>query len=270
MTDPMDHNKALWDEWTRIHVTADFYDAQSFRDGTRTNRLRPYEIEEIGDVRGKDLVHLQCHFGLDTLSWANLGARVTGVDYSPEAIAEARKLAADAGIDATFVECNVYDTLDHVHDRFDVVYTSRGVLGWLPDLERWAAIAAGLLKPGGIFYVAEIHPIVQVLDETSSEIRLAYPYWGTGEPMAFPVQGSYADPGAHVETDTEYAWNHSLGEIVTAVAGTGLRIESLREYPFLEWSLDFLEERDDGVWALPEGQDGKLPLYFSLKATKPG
>ena len=270
MADPMEHNKALWDEWTRIHVQGEFYDVASFRDGSRTNRLRDYEIEEVGDVTGKDLLHLQCHFGLDTLSWAGLGARVTGVDYSPEAIREARELAAETGIEATFVQCNVYDTREHVQDLFDIVYTSRGVLGWLPDLDGWARVIADSLRPGGIFYITEIHPIVDAFDETTSELQLRYPYWGTDEPMTFPVQGSYADPDAHVETPTEYAWNHDLGEIVTALANAGLRIESLREFPFVDWELEFLEERDDGTWRLPPDKDGMLPLFFSLKASKPG
>ena len=269
MNDPMENNKALWDEWTRIHVTGDFYDVAAFRDGSRTNRLRGYEIEEIGDVSGKDLLHLQCHFGLDTLSWAQLGARVTGVDYSPEAIKEARKLADESGIRATFVECNVYDTRDHIDAVFDVVYTSRGVLGWLPDLERWAAVVAASLRPGGIFYITEIHPVVQALDETSSDLELRYPYWATGEAIVLPVQGSYADPDAHVETTTEYGWNHSLGEIVTSLADAGLRIDSLREFPFVDWSLDFLEEQADGTWRLPADKDGKFPLFFSLRASKP-
>lgn len=263
----MENNLRLWEEWTRIHVDSEFYDVASFRDGTRRNRLRQYEIDEVGDVTGKDLMHLQCHFGMDTLSWAKLGATVTGVDFSTEAITQARKLAAETGIEATFIESNVYDALDHIDDRYDIVYTSRGVLGWLPDLVPWARVVAGLLRAGGIFYITEIHPIAQVLDDTKPEPTLKYPYWTTGA-MAFDTIGSYADRTAHGETKVEYGWNHSLGEIVTALAEAGLRIESLREYPFVEEPQEYLEESENGTWRLPGDKDGTLPLFFSLKASK--
>ncbi len=193
----MQSNRGLWEEWTRIHVGGDFYDVASFRDGSDPNRLRPYEIAEIGDVRGKDLLHVQCHFGIDTLSWARLGATVTGADFSPAAIAEARKLAEEVGIDATFVESNLYDLPNNLSGDFDIVYTSRGVLGWLPDIVAWAQVVSGFVRPGGFLYVTEIHPVLQAFDDEGEpgELKLRYRYWN-GDPIRIPVQGSYADPTA--------------------------------------------------------------------------
>ena len=144
-----------------IHESSEFYDLEAFRDGGV--RLRDYEIEQVGDVRGKTLLHLQCHFGIDTLSWARLGATVTGADFSPKAIDLATRLAADLGLDARFVESNVYDLPERLEGSFDVVYTSRGVLCWLPDIRGWARVVAHFVKPGGIFFITEAHPIAWAL-----------------------------------------------------------------------------------------------------------
>src|SRR3954470_3000913 len=148
MHEALSDNQALWDAWTRIHVPSAFYDVASFRDGTRPIRLADYVIDEVGPVTGRSLLHLQCHFGLDTLSWANLGATVTGLDFSAEAIAAARDLAAEVGIEATFVESNIYDAPGVLDGQFDVVYTSNGVLGWLPDIRAWATVVAHFVRPG--------------------------------------------------------------------------------------------------------------------------
>jgi len=264
-------NRRLWNEWTPIHTASAFYDVEGFKTGGP--RLRPYEIEEVGEVAGKDLLHLQCHFGLDTLSWARLGARVTGADFSSVAIERARALASELSIPATFVCSELGELPQSLAGDFDVVYTSFGVLGWLPDLARWAQVVTHFVRPGGIFYVTEIHPVAQVWDDEGvgpGELRLRYPYWGRPEPLASPVQGSYTDPGAHVEEPVEYGWSHSLGEIVSAVAATGLHIEFLHEFPFVAWPVPFLEPREDRTWRLPAEQPGELPLFFSLRAHKPG
>jgi SAM-dependent methyltransferase len=263
-------NRALWDEWTAIHLASEFYDVEGFRRGGI--RLKEFVLEELGDVRCLDLLHVQCHFGLDTLSFARLGARVTGADFSENAIEAARLLAKEVGLEARFVVSNVYDLPANLDARFDLVFTSSGVLGWLPDIRAWAKVVAHFVKPGGRFYITEIHPVASAFENEGvkpAELRLAYPYWEHAEPLAFPVQGSYADPGAQVETKTEYGWDHGLGEIVTALIEAGLRIESLREYPFCLWKLDFLERGPDERWHLPGELDGRLPLSFSLLATKP-
>ena len=263
-------NRALWDEWTVINATSTFYDLESFKKGGIF--LERDEIAEVGDVAGKSLLHLQCHIATDTLSWARLGARVTGVDFSEQAIAFARSLAAEMAIDARFVHSDVLELPGALEGEFDIVYTSRGVLGWLPDLRRWARVIAHFLRPGGFFYIREQHPILYPWDDSddAKDLRLLYPYFDRDEPLPFPVRGSYADRDAHVTQTTQYAWSHSMGEIVTAIAEAGLRIEFLREFPFLSYPmLPFLERRQDGTWWLPAGWSGELPLSFSLKATKP-
>ena len=269
---PFAANRALWDAWTRVHATGSFYDLEGFRDGGV--RIRPYELELIGDVSGKSLLHLQCHFGIDTLSWARLGARVTGADMSPAAIELARELAIDLGFpDTQFVLANLYDLPSTLDGAFDVVYTSRGVLGWLPDIRAWAQVVAHFVAPGGIFFITEAHPVFQVFEPDGvapGELRLAYPYWEHLEPLVFPVKGSYADPDADVGEQSEYGWGHGLGEIVTALIDAGLVIETLVEHPFLDWSADFLVEDSDGRYGLPANPGGELPLMFSLRARKPG
>ncbi len=263
-------NQGLWDEWTLIHETSRFYDVEGFRHGGI--RLRPYEVEEVGDVADRDLLHLQCHFGIDTLSWARLGARVTGADFSARAIELATRLATDLELDARFVHSDLYDLSDALDGEFDIVYTSRGVLGWLPDIGRWAQVVSHFLRPGGTFYITEIHPVAQAFENEGvapGELRLQYPYWEHEQPLAFEVAGSYADRSATVTTPTEYGWDHSLGEIVTALIDAGLRIESLREFPWLDWQLDFLVRDEDGKWRLPPEIPGELPLSFSLLAMKP-
>ena len=225
-------------------------------------------------MTGRSLLHLQCHFGIDTLSWARLGAIVTGIDFSPAAIRLARELAADIGIaDARFIESNVYQLPVRLADEFDIVYTSRGVLGWLPDIRGWARVVAGFVKPGGRFYISEVHPVVQAFENEGvapRELRLAYPYWEHGDPLIFDVHGSYADRTAEVGEQQEHGWNHGLGEIVTALIDAGLRIDSLEELPWLDWGTDFLVESEPGSGrhVLPDGP-GELPLMFTLLATKP-
>ena len=265
-------NQGLWDEWTAIHETSTFYDLDGFRAGGI--RIRPYELEEVGSVVDDSLLHLQCHFGIDTLSWARLGARVTGADFSPTAIDLAARLAVELGFpEARFIRSTIEDLPDVLDDQFDVVYTSRGVLGWLPDIRRWAQVAAHFVRPGGRFYITEIHPVAQAFEDEGvepGELVLRYPYWEHREPLSFAVHGSYADPGATVKATTEHGWDHGLGEIVTALIEAGLEIRSLREYPFVDWQLDFLAEADDGTWRLPPGVVGEMPLFFSILATKPG
>jgi SAM-dependent methyltransferase len=268
-------NNELWDEWTRIHEASAFYDLDGFRTGERRPiRLRDYELDEIGDVTGLDLLHLQCHFGIDTLSWARLGANVTGADFSQAAVDLAARTATETGLAdrARFVRSDLFELPDVLSGDFDLVYTSRGVLGWMPDIRRWAEVVAHFVRPGGRFYITEIHPVAQSFENEGVEpgqLDLVYPYWAHRAPLAFDNLGSYADPDAPVTVPMEFGWDHGLGEIVTALIEAGLRIESLREYPFVDWKLDFLVEAPDGSWRLPESVKGELPLFFSLLATKP-
>jgi SAM-dependent methyltransferase len=266
-------NRKLWDAWTPIHTAGSFYDVQRFRDDPTDVRIAGWERDEVGDVTGRSLLHVQCHFGLDTLSWARLGAaHVTGVDFSEPAIAFARQLARETGTAdrARFLVSDVYDLPGPLDgETFDVVYTGRGALGWLPDLEPWARTLASLVRPGGILYLHEGHPVLWALDDEGQRadaLRLAYDYWG-GETLSFPVQGSYADETADVDAEVEHGWNHSLGEIVTLLARNGLRIELLDEKRELDWPAPFLEERE-GAWGWPAAYRGSLPLMYSLRARK--
>jgi SAM-dependent methyltransferase len=266
-------NRRLWDERVPVHYASDFYGVDAFKSGA--TRIRPLELAEIGEVRGRDLLHLQCHFGMDTLSFARLGARVTGVDFSEPAIAQARDLATELGVEARFVVSDVLE-LD-LGETFDIVYTSRGVIGWLPDLGRWARVIAKHLRPGGFFYIHEVHPVLLAFDDSDSatELRLGYPYLARPDALELDVQGTYADRGATFAHRKEYAWIHDLGEIVTALADAGLRIEFLRERTTAPWqALPFLVRSGEtgepgaGEWSLPPGYAGELPLSFTLRARR--
>ena len=261
-------NRSLWNEWTHIHEGSEFYDLEGFKAGRSS--LNSFEIEELGDVTGKSLLHLQCHFGMDTLSWARRGACVTGVDFSDEAIRLAESLNEELGLDGEFVCSDIYELPEVLQGEFDIVYTSQGVLAWLPDLQRWAEVAARFLKPGGTFYIAEYHPSAWVFDdEQSEELKVRYPYFPGPEPLVFEVRGSYADPQAEVSQKLEYEWPHSMGEILNALIQAGLRIQFLHEFPFSTFAMfPGLMERDaDGLWRLKEHQDS-VPLMFSIKATR--
>lgn len=267
MDDYLKSNQELWNAWTPAHVQSKFYDVDGFKAGK--NPLDSVVREGVGDVMGKSLLHLQCHFGLDTLSWARLGARVTGADFSDVAIAEARILAKQVGIEANFVCCNLYDLPSHLSGQFDIVFTSHGVITWLPNLERWAQVIEYFLKPGGTFYIANTHPFAHVFDsESADDLRVRYSYFFKSEPDRFEVKGSYAETESGTQ-GVEYAWTHSLGEIINALISAGLRICDLCEYPFLPWRMfPFMEQRADGWWHLPDRFPPML-LMFSLKATKP-
>jgi len=261
-------NQALWNLWTPYHVASKFYNVEGFKAGNY--RLDPVALAALGDVSGKSLLHLQCHFGLDTLSWARRGATVTGADFSAEAIEAARALASETGLAATFVCSNLYDLPQHLEGQFDIVFTSQGVLGWLPDLAGWARVIAHFLKPGGLFAIVEAHPVVFMFDEqrTDAELRLRYPYFPQPTPLQEEETGSYAVPDAPVQ-GVAYSWFHSLAEIFGALLHAGLRIVAFEEYPYMAWAFfPWMERRDDGYWQLPPGT-GELPLMFSLRATQP-
>ena len=268
-------NRARWDESVAVHAASEFYGVGRFLSGEST--LLPLDIEEVGNVAGSSLLHLQCHFGLDTLSWARLGAEVVGVDFAPAAVETAREIAQRAGLNAAFVESELYASPDVLAGRlgsFDVVYVNLGALCWLPDVAGWAAVCAGFLNEGGRLYVRDVHPITFSLDDEASEgeLRLRYPYFETEEPLHWSGDGDYTDPSATFEHQESYEWNHGVGEIVTALIDAGLQIDFLHEqdwtvYPALPW----LVETEPGVWRLPEidgNPDRRLPLMFSLRATK--
>ena len=260
-------NKKLWDEFAKINFKAESYQVDKFLAGKTT--LKPIELSEMGSVKGKKLLHLQCHFGLDTLSWAREGAKVTGVDFSTEGIRLAKFLANEIKIDARFIQSNIYELQKVLNDQFDIVYTSFGVLCWLHDLKKWAKIIAHFLKPKGIFYMAEFHPFAQVFDdENKSELQLKYNYFYTANPMEFTADGSYADSNMKIAPIKEYEWTHSLSEIVNSIINAGLEIQFLNEYPFTAFQhFPFLIKDSEGYWRW-HNQKVELPLTFTLKAIK--
>ena len=267
MDEYLENNRNLWNELTPIHARSEFYDVEGFKNG-RSSMLYPIELEEMGDVTGKSLLHLQCHFGMDTLSWARLGAKVTGVDFSEDAIDTARALGKELGIEGNFICSDIYDLRNNLDGKFDIVYTSAGVLCWLPDLKKWAEIISHFLKPGGFFYILEGHPFMMVFDDSrdAKEPKVKYSYFHTPEPTEWEPEGDYADPDA-VVTRGSYEWTHDMGDIINSLISSGLKIEFLHEFPvlFFKW-LPFMEKDDAGWWRL---KGDRLPLTFSIKATKP-
>jgi SAM-dependent methyltransferase len=257
-------NLAMWDERVPIHLASEFYDLTGFKRGHSS--LQPFEADELGEVTGKELVHLQCHIALDTLSWARRGARVTGLDFSPRAVAAAGELARELGIAARFVCADVYDAASALGQQYDVVYTGIGALLWLPDIERWAAVVAALLRPGGTFYVVEVHPCVDVFSDTSLEVSHDYFHDPAGNVVE--ASGSYADASAHTQHNRSVEFRHPLGDVITALARQGLVIEHLREWPhtaYARWP--FLERRTTVEYHMPPGKP-RLPLLYSLRAVK--
>lgn len=261
-------NRTNWNAWTEINATSAFYDVAGFKSGKST--LHSIERDELGDVSGKTLLHLQCHFGLDTLSWARLGAKVTGVDFSDKSIALAQSLAQELGLDARFICSDIYDLPNVLNEKFDIVFTSYGVLFWLSDLQKWGEIVAHFLKPGGIFYIVEHHPFANVYDENNpTDLQILYPYFHTAEPVGLETQGTYADPDATYST-TEYAWSYGLGEVINALIDAGPRIEYVHEFPYCNSQrFAILEQGEDGFWHWKDHKN-TIPLLFSLKATLRG
>jgi len=257
-------NRAWWDERAPLHVGGDFYEVDAFLSGT--SALRDFELSELGDVAGRTLCHPQCHFGLDTLSWAGEGAIVSGLDFSPEAIDAASALAERAGIDARFVCADVYDASQAFgSEQFDIVYTGLGAINWLPDIDRWAATMASLCVPGGALYLVEFHPTSNSLEDESlvAEARIAY---GMGHIWHDEIlSGSYGAEGAatlHNET-WERVW--TLGEVLSAIAGAGFRIEFLHEFDYtLYRQFPWLIENGRHFERPPEVPS--FPMMYSLLA----
>jgi SAM-dependent methyltransferase len=261
-------NLSVWNNRAALHIrdATGFYDVEGFLAGRDT--LCPIEASEIGDVTGKRLLHLQCHFGLDTLSLARRGAVVTGLDFSPVAIEGARDLALKANLPATFVQADIYDARAAVQGRFDVVYTSWGTICWLPDIRGWAKAVAGMLAPGGVFHFVDTHPSAQVLDERDGRL---VPTYGWRTPMEVP--DAFVETKTYTGDDlkeamTDYNWIHPLSDIVTSLIETGLTLEFLREHEVLPYRLfPSMVPAGDGMFRLPDGAV-PIPLSFSLKAAK--
>ncbi|MBI3711288.1 MAG: class I SAM-dependent methyltransferase [Proteobacteria bacterium] len=262
-------NRANWDERVGIHVrnSTGFYGIDRLKAGGDT--LHAIELAELGPVAGKRLLHLQCHFGLDTLSFARRGVIATGLDFSSTAIAAARALSLVTGLVADFVEANVYDAPAAAGAEFDLVFTSWGTICWLDDIRRWAAAAARCLAPGGVLYLADMHPAARLFEERDRRLVLSYDWQTPPErPLAFDDATTYnGDPTPLAATRT-YEWQHPLSSIVDAVLGAGLRLTMLNEHEVLPWhAFPMMVPVGDGIFGLPPGHP-RMPLAFSLKAVK--
>jgi len=260
-------NRALWDEIAPVHLKA-YKEVSLLREGSEV--LDEIELREVGDVRDRMLLHLQCHIGTDSLAWVRRGAEVTGVDFSTESIACAKQLSRELGLAARFVEANVYDALSVIDERFDVVYTSKGVLCWLRDLDEWARIIARFLKPGGIFYLMESHPILGALEEEpSGRLSFRHRYFHRDAPSVWDdAEGDYTDAD-YIPEHPSYEWDWTVSDIVNALLNAGLELEFIHEYEKLFFRFFPGMRSEDGRWFRLPGLKGKLPLLLTLRARKP-
>ncbi|RNC85129.1 MAG: class I SAM-dependent methyltransferase [Winogradskyella sp.] len=261
-TNYFETNKVTWNRKVAVHAQSEMYDMEAFKSGKSS--LMPYELKALGDVNGKSLLHLQCHFGQDTLSWSRMGAKCMGVDLSDEGIKLAQQLNTELGLDAEFVCCNVLDVSQHISQQFDIVYTSYGVIGWLPDLKPWAQMIAERLKPGGVFYMVEFHPILWMFDYTDGKPKMKYHY-NQDEVIYEEYEGTYADGSSNM-VSKEYGWNHGLGEVINALIEAGLTIDYLNEYDESPYDVfPDLVKGDDGMYTM---KDQLFPMIFEVKAVK--
>jgi len=263
-------NRRNWDERVPVHRAdrTGFYAVEKFRRGGDV--LMPIESAEIGDVGGKRLLHLQCHFGLDTLSLARRGAIVTGVDFSAPAVEAARDLAEEVGLAARFVPCNVYDARAALPETFDIVYSSWGAICWLHDIRRWTAIVAQFLSPGGFFYLADHHPSAIIMEQEGERLYCHYSWRSApDDPVGYDAPTTYTGDDTVFAHTRAYNWNHALSDILCGLIDHDLRIDFLHEHETVPWLMfPKMIEIGDGMYRLPDGYP-RVPLSFSLRASKP-
>jgi SAM-dependent methyltransferase len=255
-------NRKSWNEKTKVHIQSDFYDNENFLKGKST--LKPVELDLLGNISGKSILHLQCHFGQDSISLSRLGAAVTGVDISDEAIKQAAALAAQTHSPAKFICCNIYDLPAHSAEQFDIVFTSYGTIGWLPDIDRWAGIVSHFLKPDGKFVFVEFHPVVWMFDDEFK--RVVYSYFNTG-PIVETEKGDYADRQMLIGQEL-VGWNHSISEILNSLIKNGLEINSFDEFDYSPFNcFQDAIETEPGKFRIRH-LDNKIPMLYSVLATK--
>ncbi len=261
--DYLEVNKASWNKRTTIHVDSDFYDNDNFIKGQSS--LNSIELNLLGDIKGKSILHLQCHFGQDTISLSRMGASVTGVDLSDEAVKVAQELAEKTTADATFICSDIYSLPEHLDEQFDIVFTSYGTIGWLPDIDRWAGIVSRFLKPEGQFVFVEFHPVVWMFDDDFSKIQ--YNYSNAG-----PIQTnetSYTESDSS-ETEDFITWNHGLAEVFTALISNGVQIKEFQEFDYSPYNCfngtEKIGERQFRIKDL----GNKIPMVYALLGQKQG
>ena len=257
--DYLEINRKLWNDKTEVHVNSQFYDVDGFL--RSENSLKHVEIDLLGDISGKKVLHLQCHFGMDTISMCKLGAEVTGVDLSNVAIEEAKNLNKKVNSNARFILSDIYN-LPNVHDeKYDVVFTSYGTIGWLPDIDKWASIVVHFLKSGGEFLIVDFHPVLWMMDDEFSSIK--YSYFNDG-PIIEQTDGSYADRNADISNQS-VSWNHPLGEIIQSLIKKGLTLHHFEEYNYSVYDCfeNTIEIATDKFQI--KGLEGIIPMMYSIK-----
>ncbi len=265
---PEDHylalNRQAWNNKVPFHVHSDFYDMARFLAGQTS--LKPIELALLGDLKGLSLLHLQCHFGQDSISLARMGAAVTGMDLSDRAIAQAQELAVQTDSNATFICSDVYDLPNHLEGQVDVVYTSYGGIGWLPDLDRWAKVIAHFLKPGGRFIMVEFHPMSWMFNDDFK--ALEFSYFNDGA-FVETYNGTYADTNADLQ-QTDVSWNHNIGAVLSSLLQNGLTLKHFEELPYSPYDCygsDQIVETAPNQFQIGHLQ-GKVPMIYSVVATR--
>jgi ubiquinone/menaquinone biosynthesis C-methylase UbiE len=260
--DYIEINKNLWNQKTKIHSDSDFYDVDSFIKGK--DSLNPIETRLLGDIEGKTILHLQCHFGLDTISLSRHGALATGVDFSENAIEKAKQLNEGLGTNARFIQSDVYKLPKFLDEKFDIVFTSYGVVGWLPDMKKWAKIINQFLKPEGEFVMVEFHPVVWMFSYDFKRIEFNYM---DSNPIIEELEGTYADREAPIK-EKSVSWNHGLSTVLDSIIKTGLIITEFREYNYSPYDcFGNTVKIADGKFQI-KGLEDKIPMIYSLKAKK--
>jgi SAM-dependent methyltransferase len=264
-------NRAHWDERAPAHAESGGYAVARFEaDPAYLSEVVRFDRPRLGDLTGLRGVHLQCHIGTDTLSLARLGAQMSGLDFSPAALEQARRLAAATGTDITYREAEVYHAVEAFEgQKFDLVYTGVGALCWLPDIVRWAGVVAELLVDGGRLFIREGHPMLWSLNENADPPALGYPYFEHTEPLAFEEPGTYVDTDVVFTNDLSHSWNHGLAQIITALMDHGLRLTQLVEHNSVPWNAipGQMTEDSDGEWRLSQRPD-RLAATYTLQAVK--
>ena len=250
-------NKRAWNKRTPIHIKSNFYNNKEFKKGM--NSLKLIELNAVGDVKGKSLLHLQCHFGQDSISFARMGAIVTGVDFSDVAIKEAKKISEEINVPVKFVENNVLGL--KLNEEFDIIFSSYGVIGWLPDLDKWASTIAIHLKKGGMFLLTEFHPFLELIKDNG------YDYFYNPKPDIEIENGTYTDGGSKLIIKTCW-WNHSLTNIFSALESNGLKLTHFEEFDYSPFLLDGMTKKEEGKYVLETRRNKSTPYVFNLKATK--
>ncbi|MGP0172125.1 class I SAM-dependent methyltransferase [Pseudomonas sp. NCHU5208] len=274
MDESFELNKANWNERAALHAASPDYQVQRFIDSAEhLSDVVRFDLPRLGDIRGLEALHLQCHIGTDTLSLARLGARMTGLDFSSASLEQARHLAEACQQHMRFVEASVDQAVQVLGEqRYDLIYTSIGALNWLPRIDDWARTVAALLKPGGRLFLREAHPILMALDEECEhDLRIAHPYFEQAEPLVWNDEQSYVQTDATLTASVTHEWNHGLGEIITALLQQGMQLTALEEHDCLPWEAlpGQMQPGTDGEWRLRERPE-RLPLSYSLQAVKHG